>query len=91
MGLAQDIESKVREAVAANEAENYSLAAMKLRSAILLMSGHPKIKSEDGANEIEYVRDDLVAMLQEVSRMDLVQRQKGKSSGGLIGVPIRTR
>jgi hypothetical protein len=91
MGLAQDIESKVREAVAANEAENYSLAANKLRSAIFLMAGHPKVKSEDGANEIEYLREDLVAMLEEVSRLDLVQRQKSKSSGGLVGIPIRTR
>lgn len=91
MGLAQDIESKVREAVAANEAQDYATAANKLRSAIMLMAGHPRIKSEDGENEIEYVRDDLVAMLNEVSRMDTLQKQKGKGSGGFIGVPIRTR
>ena len=91
MGLAQDIESKVREAVAANETGDFSVAATKLRSAILLMAGHPRIKSEDGANEVEYVRDDLVAMLKEVQRLDTDQKNRGKKSGGLIGIPIRTR
>ena len=89
MGLAADIEAKVREAVAANEEADFTTAATKLRSAILLMAGHPRIKFEE--SETEYVRDDLVAMLREVQSLETKQLNSANSSGGFVGIPIRNR
>ena len=89
MGLAQDIESKIREAVAANELLDYATAENKLRSAIMLMAGHPRIKFEE--SETEYVRDDLVAMLKDIERKRVQQSAKNNGSGGFTGIPIRNR
>ena len=89
MALINDIQAKVREAVAANEAEDYALAEKKLRSAIMLMAGHPRIKVEN--DETEFVRDDLEKMLSEVAKKAQQQSLRQSSSGGFVGVPIRTR
>ena len=89
MGLATDIESKIREAVAANELSDYATAEMKLRSAIMLMAGHPRIKFEE--SETEYVRDDLVSMLKDIERKRVQQASKQNSTGGFTAIPIRNR
>ena len=89
MGLAQDIESKIREAVAANELLDYATAETKLRSAIFLMAGHPRIRFEE--SETEYVHDDLVAMLKDVEKKQSQQTLRNNSAGGFVGVPIRNR
>lgn len=89
MGLAQDIQTKVAEAVAANEAEDYSLAVKKMRSAVMLMAGHPRIVFEE--TETEFVRDDLVKFLQDLEKLAAQERNKRIGSGGFTGVPIRTR
>jgi hypothetical protein len=89
MSLSSQIQAKVLEAVAANEADDFALAEKKLRSAIMLMAGHPRIKVED--DETEYVRDDLVKFLEEVSRKAVQQAQRQSSAGGFVGIPIRTR
>lgn len=89
MGLGADIESKFREAVAANEAEDYALAAKKLRSAIFLMGAHPRLKFEE--SETEYVRDDLIYQLKEVEKKASEQAQRQSLTGGFSSIPIRTR
>jgi len=89
MGLAADIETKIREAVTANEASDYDTAATKLRSAIMLMAGHPRIKFED--SETEYVRDELVAMLKDIQNNASAVNASAKKSGGFVGIPIRNR
>ena len=89
MGLAADIETKIKEAVTANEASDFDVAETKLRSAILLMAGHPKIKFED--SETEYLREDLVAMLKEIQTKASSVKASRKSSGGFTGIPIRNR
>jgi signal recognition particle receptor subunit beta len=91
MSLAQDIDTAVRAAVAANEADNFDLAAKKMRSAVTLMMGHPKIRIEE--DETEYVRDDLVRMLETYERLSKEQRKQSGSvsAGGFAAIPIRTR
>ena len=91
MALAQDIDTAVRAAVAANEADDFALAAKKMRSAVTLMMGHPKIRIEE--DETEYVRDDLVRMLDTYERLAKEQRKRSGSvsAGGFSAIPIRTR
>lgn len=89
MGLSADIESKIRAAVAANESADYGLAATLLRSAIMLMAGHPRIKFED--SETEYTRDDLVALQKEMQTLATQQARASQTSGGFVGIPIRHR
>lgn len=87
MGLAADIQSKINEAVEANESGDYSLAASKMRSAILLMAGHPRLKFEE--TETEYVRDDLVAMANDFEKLAAKKSNRSSESGGFTSVPIR--
>lgn len=91
MSLAQDIDTAVKAAAAANEADDFALAAKKMRTAVTLMMGHPRIKIEE--DETEYVHDDLVKMLDTYERLDKEQRKKSGSvsAGGFSAIPIRTR
>lgn len=88
--LAQQIDTAVKAAAAANEADNFALASKKMRTAVTLMMGHPRIRIEE--DETEYVHDDLVAMLKEYERLAKEQnRNANQSGGGFAAIPIRTR
>jgi hypothetical protein len=91
MSLAQDIDTAVKASAAANEADDFALAAKKMRTAVTLMMGHPRIKIEE--DETEYVHDDLVAMLNVYERLAKEQRKTNgsKAGGGFSCIPIRTR
>lgn len=91
MSLAQDIDTAVKAAAAANEVDNFVLAAKKMRSAVTLMMGHPRIRLEE--DETEYVHDDLVELLKMYERLDKQQRKTNgrQSGGGFSCIPIRTR
>ncbi len=88
--LAQQIDTAVKAAAAANEADNFALAAKKMRTAVMLMMGHPRIKIEE--DETEYVHDDLVALMKEFERLAKEQaRNTAQAGGGFACIPIRTR
>lgn len=89
--LAQEIDTAVKAAATANEADDFALAAKKMRSAVTLMMGHPRIKIEE--DETEYLREDLVKLLELYERLDKQQRKTNgtKSGGGFACIPIRTR
>jgi hypothetical protein len=89
--LAQEIDTAVKAAAAANEADDFALAAKKMRSAVTLMMGHPRIKIEE--DETEYVHDELVSLLNMYERLDKQQRKTNgtKAGGGFACIPIRTR
>lgn len=89
--LAQEIDTAVKAAATANEADNFALAAKKMRSAVTLMMGHPRIKIEE--DETEYLREDLVKLLELYERLDKQQRKTNgtNAGGGFSCIPIRTR
>ncbi len=88
--LAQQIDTAVKAAAAANEADNFALAAKKMRTAVTLMMGHPRIRIEE--DETEYVHDDLVTLMKEYERLAKEQaRNTSQSGGGFAAIPIRTR
>lgn len=88
MGLSQDIENKIREAVAANELDDFELAAKKVRSAIMLLNAHPRTKREE--HETEYTREDLSRLLEEFERKASEKALTNSPSSGFTGVAIRT-
>jgi hypothetical protein len=88
--LAQRIDAAVKSAATANEADDFALAAKRMRTAVMLMMGHPRIKIEE--DETEYVHDDLVAAMKEFERMAKEQQRKtAQAGGGFACIPIRTR
>lgn len=87
MGLSQDIENKIRQAVTANESDDFELAAKYVRSAIMLLNAHPRTKREE--HETEYTREDLSRMLDEFERKASEKNLKSSTSGGFSGVALR--
>jgi hypothetical protein len=87
--LAQRIDAAVKSAATANEADDFALAAKRMRTAVMLMMGHPRIRIEE--DETEYVHEDLVKLMKEFERMAIEQSKSRKSGGGFACIPIRTR
>jgi pyruvate kinase len=70
-----DINSKVAEAIAANESGDYATALTKLRSAQMLLAATPNATGHDGVG-LQWDRQAIASMIAEVSR-------QASASGGI--------
>lgn len=69
MALADDVRTKVQEAVTAQEAGDYATALSKLRSARMLLAGLPK-RSKHGEHELEFDVGSLDQMINELQKQN---------------------